>query len=331
MKKFSGILTITILSLFVVSGDSKGDQPGEAPRRAESLDTLDWNYLPPDDMPVNALLLTGAKRLLNSIYEHSPLTPDYLPHYYKNMDTSATSYVVHAARPTTTHWDSDPDNSLIAIEWSSKPGGPKTDPTNFPKGWSATVTTAGPVSDYVVPTQCHTDCSGFITSLFVYANTELTTQFTSWNVGSSVPEAGCFDPDGDCLNPNPNNYYRFFTTTGHGFQNVSFDEIAPGDMIAWARGASSKKPSDTGHIMLVAAVADINHETKYISVIDESTGVTHTDDTRGTFRKASRNESGLGMGIIKLTNKDDILRFYWKTKFRKKRFQPGNIAIGRAL
>lgn len=112
---------------------------------------------------------------------------------------------------------------------------------------------------------------------------------------------------GDCQLPNKLNYYKYFTHPGYGFQAVSLADIEPGDLLAWA---NTKKPQlDSGHIMLVAAVADAtcdpSGKTKQIVVIDESSG--HTQDTR------DGNTGALGLGIIVLSinNPENQLQFFW--------------------
>ncbi|MEN9866227.1 MAG: hypothetical protein RL748_1817 [Pseudomonadota bacterium] len=178
---------------------------------------------------------------------------------------------------------------------------------------------------------CFADCSGFITSLFAWVNQQNGSAFTSWQAGQpiAIPEAGCFDPAGGCQLPNSNNYYKFFTQPGHGFQAVALADIQPGDLLAWANTGS---PTDSGHIMLVAAVADApcdpSGQTKQIVVIDESSG--HTQDTR------SNGKGALGLGIIVLStnNSQTQLQFFWTVVnfcAQPPKPQPGAVAIGRAL
>ena len=196
-----------------------------------------------------------------------------------------------------------------------------------------TVVTAGLTNTNGQPEPVHvmTDCSGFITSLFVYANTECTTKFTGWQTGSSIPEAGCNDPQGKCIVPNPLNYYRLFTTGENGwFQNVSLANLQPGDIIFYANTNNDK---DSGHVMLVAAVSNgsDNENSRYVVVIDE-TGSPHSYDTRNitTLPSGAIEGGGIGMGIAKLAiSQEGQLQFFWNMTTSIPEI--GSIALGQAL
>ncbi len=274
----------------------------------QNLSNINWSHNP-QNLPINEALLLGAKALLKAIDHYSEGAPDYLPSSYTDRKEGTTKYVVHAAQETHVYWEQ--------IEWVSQPGG-------SPKGWSGTVTAAGTVTtaDNAVPTQCFTDCSGFITALFCYANSQHPTQFKRWMKGQSIPEAGCFDPSKGCDHPNPANYYRFFSQHQEGFQNVKLDNLMPGDIFAYA---NTKDRKDTGHIMLVAAVADHGKDSKLVVVIDES-GSLHSCDTRGEHK--TEHSGGLGMGIAKLSYSDEQLKFYWGVNSPAP--EQGAIALGRA-
>lgn len=268
----------------------------------------------------NQALLSAATALLKSIYVYSPNMPDYLPTSYTDENSVLTDYVVHAAAPTNVTWASNGQTQLV---WKSRPYG-------TPFGWSGTVSEAGQSQTHN-PAEVMTDCSGFITSLFLYANTECTTKFTSWSNGSLIPEAGCFNPQGSMNTPNPLNYYRLFTTGENGwFQSVSLTALQPGDIIAFANTGSK---TDSGHIMLVAAVSTgaNNQEYRYVVVIDE-TGTPHSYDTRNAALIQSNGEygAGIGMGIAKLAvSSDGSLQFFWQMNDSLP--VNGSVAIGGAL
>lgn len=281
---------------------------------------LTWSSTPgPTTSPVNALLLGAAKSLLQSIYTLSPKSADYLPWSYTRYDTERTAYVVHSTHPGFVQW---PAVQGQQITW-------KSEPSSAYKGWSGVVTEAGMAdvaADASTPAQCFTDCSGFITSLFTYVNNvpsqAVQTAFTGWQSGqanTTIPEAGCFNPDADSKNqqPNPDNYYRYFSTSTNGFQRVELGDVQPGDLLAWANTHDHK---DTGHVMLIVAVADAPAGGgKFAVVADESSN--HTDDTRG-------DNPGLGLGTIWLSLENNALKFYWSAD--SKASQIGPVAIGRA-
>ncbi|MCC5669067.1 hypothetical protein LC653_35720 [Nostoc sp. CHAB 5784] len=280
---------------------------------SQDFSNINWFYNP-QNLPINEALLLGAKELLKAVYDYSEDAPDYLPFSYNNKNNK-TGYVVHAVKQTHVLWKQ--------IKWQTQPEG-------SPKGWSATVTDAGLVTTPNTP-ECFTDCSGFITALFCYANANLQypTQFHLWMKGESIPEAGCFNPDNGCDKPNPANYYRLFIQDHKSFKNVTLENLMPGDLIAYA---NTKNHNDTGHIMLVAAVGDCpdDSQSKLVVVIDE-TGSLHTCDTR------KAQSSGIGMGIAKLklsNSAENPLKFYWSVYLPDSQEQPepeiGAIALGRA-
>jgi len=289
---------------------------------APSLGTLTWLSQPPANS-TNAALLSGAMALMKGIYTYSSEDPNYLPTSYTNQNSSLTAYVVHASQPTSVTWAPFDATQVV---WKSVPEG-------FPKGWSGTVAAAGLTNsgDQTEPLHVMTDCSGFITSLFAFANTKHPTKFTGWMAGSSIPEAGCNDPRGNCTTPNPLNYYHLFSTGENGwFQNVTLANLQPGDIIAYA---NTKNKKDSGHIMLVAAVSNDsdNQNSRYVVVIDE-TGSPHSYDTRDvtTLPSGAIEGAGVGMGIVKFTiSPEGQLQFFWGMTSPTPEI--GSVALGQAL
>lgn len=213
----SSILSILLLCTICVDGIQSAVPPTESLLNSSSssincsdLSHYKWISDPPQDLPINSALLSGAKYLLKADYTYSEDAPDYLPSSYTEIRNNTTNYVIHAYEPTHVYWRLDGDHLL---KWESQPGG-------WPSGWSAIVTTSSITTDLnqANATQCVTDCSGLMTALLCYANTQHPTIFKGWNKGSSVPVAGCRDPYGGCQEPNPVNYYRFFS------QNLSDDQ-----------------------------------------------------------------------------------------------------------
>jgi len=194
------------------------------------------------------------------------------------------------------------------------------------------VTTAGPEKTKGDPDALHvlTDCSGFVTSLFTYANTMHTTEFTGWKTGSSIPEAGCFNPQTSCDEPSPLNYYHLFISGREGFRSVSLTDLQPGDLVAFA---NTKNRDDSGHIMLVAAVSSCaNDPTSRLVVIIDETESPHSYDTRlvKVNLNGEKTGGGIGMGIIRLSDSpNNTLQFYWGTNDTAP--QVGMVALGRAL
>jgi len=181
--------------------------------RTQGPDSLTWVSAPLVDSP-GAGLLSGAKALLKGIYTYSLNSPDYLPTSYTNPKTSGTAYVIHATDPGSVSWAPAGEMQVV---WKSRPGG-------VPEGWSGIVTTAGPVKTTGNPEALHvlTDCSGLVTSLFAYTNTLHATQFTGWKTGSTIPEAGCFNPQGNCDEPLPLNSNRIILITMLSFPPKKF-------------------------------------------------------------------------------------------------------------
>jgi hypothetical protein len=97
--------------------------------------------------------------------------------------------------------------------------------------------------------------------------------------------------------PRAATYFEFF----HGLPAnpvagwKSIDQLADarrGDIIAWALEASTQKPGDTGHVVIVAAPPISTNAKEYRVTVYDSSGIRHDGDSRpdGT--------SGIGEGVI---------------------------------
>jgi hypothetical protein len=276
-----------------------------------------WISEPPSK--TNATLLTGSKALLQGIYTYAPDAPDYLPTSYTNQNIFYTDYVKHSLSPSRVTWAPAGETQVV---W-------KSIPSDSPKWWSGKVTMAELVrtADNSESPQVFTDCSGFITSLFAYANiVESPTIFVDWKVGSIIPEAGCFNPNCGCNKPANSNYYHLFTSGQEGgFQSISLEDLKPGDLIAYAK---TENKDESGHIMLVAAISSLDSDFSsqavvVIDVIDNKS--LHDYDTRKT-----RGVGGVGMGIAKLVSQDNnTLELFWELNSVTPEI--GSIALGRTL
>lgn len=159
--------------------------------------------------------------------------------------------------------------------------------------------------------QVFTNCSGFITSLFTYANIGGSPPiFVDWNVGSTIPEAGCFNPKSVCNKPSISNYYHLFTSGQRGgFRSVFLEDLKPGDIIAYAR---TENKNDTGYIMLVTAISSIDADSSsravvVIDVVDEKSLHGYYDS------REINGVRGIGMGVAKLFSpNNNTLEFFWE-------------------
>jgi hypothetical protein len=245
-----------------------------------------------------AAILAGAKELMKNLYSYTPDAPDYLPSSYSGEDLNRTSYRLHAWENTTVAWPTSGQGQLV---WTSIP-------SDTPKGWSGITVNAGPLLSQgsPEPVTVQTDCSGFITSLFTYANTVHTTRFTGWKTSTPVPEAGCADPYGSCSTPNPVSYYHLITTGEDGaFTRVALEDLRPGDLIVYTYTVDNQYK---GHVMLVAAVSSGGGTavSRNVVVIDV-TRLPHASDTRSL----AGGGPGIGMGVAKLAlSADGTLQYF---------------------
>ncbi|HTY14179.1 MAG TPA: hypothetical protein VMC42_00560 [Methanoregulaceae archaeon] len=300
-------------------------QPGKPAVTTESTSapsTVNWISSPQKGSSGEALLMAG-KILLKNIYTYKQGAPDYLPESYSGEKTGQNAYLIHSNVSTSVVW---PAAGNSQVTWESSPKG-------SPLGWSGTVVIAGPVTvnGSPSPVVVKTDCSGLITSLFSYANTQHQTAFTGWKVNSLIPEAGCFNPQGARNKPNPLNYYNLFVSGQNDwFKSVPLSDLQPGDIIAYANTNNRK---DSGHVMLVAAVSNgtMNSMSRQVVVIDE-TGSVHSSDTRhvSVLPSGQKTGAGIGMGYIRLAAlPNGTLQFYWGLTSPGPEI--GSVALGRAL
>ena len=275
-----------------------------------------WISEPPANSSGGALL-AGAKVLMKNLYSYTPDGPDYLPSSYSGEDLNRTSYVLHAWENTTVVWPASSQGQLV---WTSIPA-------DAPTGWSGITLSAGLVRSEgsPEPVTVTTDCSGFITSLFTYANTEHTTRFTGWKTTTAIPEAGCYDPEGSCSTPNPVSYYHLISTgEGGAFARVALADLRPGDLIVYTYTVDNQYK---GHVMLVAAVSagGDTAASRNVVVIDV-TKLPHASDTRSL----AGGGPGLGMGVAKLARSADGTLHYFRNSTDPAPYAE-SVVIGRAL
>jgi hypothetical protein len=283
---------------------------------AISATTCSWISEAPANSSGEALL-AGAKVLMKNLYSYTPDGPDYLPSSYSGEDLNRTRYLLHAWENTTVVWPAASQGQLV---WTSIPA-------DSPKGWSGITLTAGPVGSLnsPEPVTVMTDCSGFITSLFTYANTVHTTRFAGWKTTAAIPEAGCAEPEGSCSTPNPLSYYHLITTgDGGAFARVALWDLQPGDLIVYTYTRDNQYH---GHVMLVAAVSAGGDTavSRNVVVIDV-TRLPHASDTRSL----AGGGPGIGMGIAKLARSADGTLQYFRGS-EDPAPQAVSVVMGRAL
>jgi hypothetical protein len=137
---------------------------------------------------------------------------------------------------------------------------------------------------YVVPAEgiYDMDCSGFIDYLLKrvapqqYANLPIET-------GHARPRAAMYFDLFQSLPGNP----------APGWKSI--DRLADtqrGDIIAWSLEASTQKPGDTGHVVIVANPPVPTNEREYRVAVYDSSGIHHDDDSR------LKTTNGIGKGVI---------------------------------
>jgi hypothetical protein len=97
--------------------------------------------------------------------------------------------------------------------------------------------------------------------------------------------------------PRAASYFEFFHSLPDnplgGWKSIDrLTDVQRGDIIAWALEASTQKPGDTGHVVIVAAPPISTNAKEYRVTVYDSSGIRHDGDSRpdGT--------SGIGEGVI---------------------------------
>jgi hypothetical protein len=126
------------------------------------------------------------------------------------------------------------------------------------------------------------DCSGFADYLLKrvapqqYANLPIET-------GHARPQAAMYFDLFQSLPVNP----------APGWKSI--DRLADaqrGDIIAWSLEASTQKPGDTGHVVIVASPPVPANQREYKVAVYDSSGIHHDDDSR------PKATNGIGKGVI---------------------------------
>jgi hypothetical protein len=126
------------------------------------------------------------------------------------------------------------------------------------------------------------DCSGFVDYLLKRVAPELYDHLPI-ETGHPRPRAAA--------------YFEFFRNLpGNPVAGwKSIDQLANarrGDIIAWALEASTQKPGDTGHVVIVAAPPVSTEAKEYRVTVYDSSGIRHDEDSR------QEGTSGIGEGVI---------------------------------
>jgi hypothetical protein len=97
-----------------------------------------------------------------------------------------------------------------------------------------------------------------------------------------------------------------------------------GDLIAWALEASTQKPGDTGHVVIVAAAPVLTAAGEYRVGVYDSSGIGHDDDSR------PKGTSGIGKGVIifRVDERGMPVGFQFNSQAH---FHQESIAIGRIV
>jgi len=254
-------------------------------------------------------MVNAAKAIMAGLYSINTNYPDFEPNHYtaNNNTKSNTSYEWHDQNNNTVNYPAS--NSLQAFEWASEP----YTKNKHPRG---KITAAA--STQAVSCQAVTDCSGFVTSMLanssILQGQSIDLSFKEgaqlgFNVGNDVPFAG--------------DYLSLIQNKRSNISNPILSDLSAGDIISLGQSATNK--TDTGHIMVVMAVAMPAADTssqRTVVVID-CTGQVHANDTR-----EAEGIAGVGMGEVKLAEDDEgNLTFYWKSTDSSPNVRP--VALGR--
>jgi hypothetical protein len=126
------------------------------------------------------------------------------------------------------------------------------------------------------------DCSGFVDFLLKRIAPEQYTDLPN-EPGHTRPRAAIYF---ELFNGLPRNARR-------GWKSINrLVDAQRGDIIAWALTASTQKPGDTGHVVIVAAPPVMTKKREYRVAVYDSSGIHHDDDSR------PKSTTGIGKGVI---------------------------------
>jgi hypothetical protein len=132
------------------------------------------------------------------------------------------------------------------------------------------------------------DCSGFVDYLLKRVAPE---QYADLPIETGHPR------------PRAASYFEFFhSLPGNplaGWKSIDqLTDVRRGDIIAWALEASTQKPGDTGHVVIVAAPPVSTRAREYRVTVYDSSGIRHDADSR------PEGTSGIGEGVITISVDD---------------------------
>jgi len=158
------------------------------------------------------------------------------------------------------------------------------------------------------------DCSGFVDYLLKRVAPERYAQLPI-ELGHARPRAAI--------------YFEFFHSLPSnpiaGWKPIDQLAVARrGDIIGWALEASTQKPGDTGHVVIVAAPPVSTNAKEYRVTVYDSSGIRHDEDSR------PEGTSGIGKGVItiRVDDRDRPVGFRFNSHAH---FHPETIAIGRIV
>jgi len=241
-------------------------------------------------------MVNAATALMGGLYTLSAGAQTYLPGSYASNDNTKLNmaYTWHDQNPNQVQY---PAVKNECMEWSSTP----SNDGKYKIGTISAITTPQSINAAVAKS----DCSGFLTSLFSHiVNVQGFSMSLSYGKKKHL---GC--KTGDVI-PFAVDFFDMITGKENGITNPDWSDLQAGDIIALGQAADDK--NDTGHVLLVMAVEEIDTTTateRQVVVIDCSASV-HSSDTRGPNK--ANAIPGVGMGIIKLSySKQGGLIFHW--------------------
>jgi hypothetical protein len=137
---------------------------------------------------------------------------------------------------------------------------------------------------YVVPAEgiYDMDCSGFADYLLKRVAPQQYAQLPI-ETGHARPRAAVYFDFFQGLPGNP----------APGWKSINrLADAQRGDIIAWSLEASTQKPGDTGHVVIVASPPVRANKHEYRVAVYDSSGIHHDDDSR------PKATNGIGKGVI---------------------------------